>query len=331
MDNNIETTSNKQYTVNDFFCGCGGIGIGFKDAGFKIAGAWDFDKFAVETYRENVGNHVKLADITQMTMDDIPKVDVWAFGFPCVNLSYAGRRELIKVRCSNCENVWRYTIEDPFCPVCGRIEFRAANHSSLFFEIMRLLDECDADKRPQVLLAENVKALKPHLPMIEAEYRKRGYHTYYTLYNSKYWGVPQNRERYFVVGIHESLQGDFAFPEEQHDFIPKLSTILEKNVDEKFYIPDDKARKIIDQALKKLADLSGVHATLSPDRVNKRQNGRRSKEDEEEMYTLTSMDIHGVIVDDTYGYDKEARIYDGISPALRDGGGKKVKVIEEEA
>ena len=66
--------------------------------------------------------------------------------------------------------------------------------------------------------------------------------------------------------MHESVQGNFTFTDEQHDFIPKLSSILEKNVDEKYYIPDDKARKIIDQALKKLADLNGVHATLSPDR-----------------------------------------------------------------
>lgn len=46
------------YTLNDFFCGCGGLGLGFQNAGFKIVGAWDFDKYAVATYRENVGDHV---------------------------------------------------------------------------------------------------------------------------------------------------------------------------------------------------------------------------------------------------------------------------------
>ena len=44
------------YTLNDFFCGCGGLGLGFQNAGFKIVGAWDFDKYAVATYRENVGD-----------------------------------------------------------------------------------------------------------------------------------------------------------------------------------------------------------------------------------------------------------------------------------
>jgi DNA (cytosine-5)-methyltransferase 1 len=257
----------KPPTLNDFFCGCGGIAAGFKNAGFKIAGAWDFDKYAAETYRANIGDHVKQTDITEMSAADVPKADVWTFGFPCQDLAVCGKRDLIKVRCHKCETVWRYDIDNAICPNCRNETFRAANRSGLFFEVMRLLDETETGNLPKVLLAENVKALKPYLPMIEAEYKKRGYRTYHTLYNSKYWGVPQNRERYFVAGVHESLRGDFVFPEEQHDFIPKLSSVLEKNVDEKYYIPDDKARKIISQALKKLENLGGIHAALSPSRV----------------------------------------------------------------
>lgn len=65
------------YTLNDFFCGCGGLGLGFQNAGFKIVGAWDFDKYAVATYRENVGDHVVQADIQKMCIEDVPKADVW--------------------------------------------------------------------------------------------------------------------------------------------------------------------------------------------------------------------------------------------------------------
>lgn len=54
-----------QPIVNDFFCGCGGMGVGFLNAGYKIAGAWDFDKYAVQSYDHNVGHHVKQADIKQ--------------------------------------------------------------------------------------------------------------------------------------------------------------------------------------------------------------------------------------------------------------------------
>ena len=61
-----------QPIVNDFFCGCGGMGVGFLNAGYKIAGAWDFDKYAVQSYDHNVGHHVKQADIKEMTWQDVP-------------------------------------------------------------------------------------------------------------------------------------------------------------------------------------------------------------------------------------------------------------------
>lgn len=55
----------RKLKVNDFFCGCGGMGIAFKNAGYEIAGAWDFDKYAVESYRANVGDHVQKNDLTE--------------------------------------------------------------------------------------------------------------------------------------------------------------------------------------------------------------------------------------------------------------------------
>lgn len=270
--------------------------MGFQDAGFTIVGAWDFDKYAVQTYKENVGDHVLQADITKMTIGDVPKADVWAFGFPCQDLSVAGNQAGMEMKCEVCGETWKFDTGNQQCSTCGSTEFRAANRSGLFFEIMRLLDEADEDKRPYVLMAENVKALRPLLPILEAEYAKRGYTAHYVLFNSKYWGVPQNRERYFVVGIRNDLNGEFAFPTEQHDYVPKLSSILEANVDEKYYISDEKAKTIIDQALKKLESLGYCHATITPDRVEKRQNGRRAKGDEEEMFTLTAQDLHGVII-----------------------------------
>lgn len=132
--------------------------------------------------------------------------------------------------------------------------------------------------------------------MLEAEYGKAGYKCHAQLFNSKYWGVPQNRERYIVVGTLDTLPDTYEYPEEQHEFVPKLSTILEKDVPENFYIDDEKARKIIDQALQRISSMGKVHATITPDRENKRQNGRRSKEDEDPMFTLTAQDLHGVIL-----------------------------------
>lgn len=300
------------YTLNDFFCGCGGLGLGFQNAGFKIVGAWDFDKYAVATYRENVGDHVVQADIQKMHIEDVPKADVWAFGFPCQDLSVAGKQAGIKLECADCGTVWEVSAEtyseENLCPGCGGTNHRAATRSGMFFEIMRLLAEArerEPEKVPKVLVAENVKALRKLLPVLEAEYGKAGYKCHAQLFNSKYWGVPQNRERYIVVGTLDSLPDTYTYPEEQHDYVPKLSTILEADVDDKFYIADEKAHKIIDQALQRISSMGKVHATITPDRVDKRQNGRRSKEDEDPMFTLTAQDLHGVIVDDTYGYPTE--------------------------
>jgi len=205
----------KQYTVNDFFCGCGGMGLGFKQAGYITAGAWDFDKFAVESYRHNVDPVVAQADIQQMHYADIPAADVWTFGFPCQDLSIAGKQ-------------------------AGLYE---GTRSRLFFEIMRLIDELDmmGEERPKVIMAENVKALKPYLPVLEEEYSKRGYKTYYILYNSQYWGAPQRRERYFVLGVREDLEKNFVFPKQGKVITKQLIDVLDKGVEEKYYsfkIPD---------------------------------------------------------------------------------------------
>ncbi|MDX1769913.1 MAG: DNA (cytosine-5-)-methyltransferase [Planococcaceae bacterium] len=197
-------------TVNDFFCGAGGMGLGFKNAGFRLGGAWDFDKYAVESYGHNVSPKVKQADITQMTAADVPHSDVWTFGFPCQDISNAGNQ-------------------------AGMI--KGVTRSGLFYEVMRLLDE--SKDKPKIILAENVKAVKKYLPEIEKEYAAQGYKMYTVLYNSKYWGVPQNRERYFMIGVHESIVKEFVFTEQPTGIKTKLLDVLEVHVDENFYLKDE--------------------------------------------------------------------------------------------
>ena len=289
-----------ELTVNDFFCGAGGVGIGFQQAGFKVIWACDFDKYAVQTYRHNVGDHVIQADIKKLTRKDIPIADVWAFGFPCQDLSIAGKQKGFRFICKSCSAEWNYrNTKNTQCPVCGSTEYQAASRSGMFFEMMRLLDEFKTEspqELPKVLFIENVKGLKPYLGLLKKELAIRGFTAYIQLYNSKWWGVPQNRERYYIVATGKGIHG-FEFPEEQHEYIPKLSTALDEKVDDKYFIPDEKAKSIINQAKEKLGTLGKVHACITPDRVNKRQNGRRAKSEEEEMFTLTAQDIHGVILE----------------------------------
>lgn len=231
-----------QPTVNDFFCGAGGMGLGFKQAGFEIKGAWDFDKYAIQTYKHNVGEHALKADIMEMTFKDVPESDVWTFGFPCQDLSNAGNQ-------------------------AGLFE---GKRSRLFFEVMRLIDEMkenNSEALPKILLAENVRGLKKYLPVLKEEYNKRGYRMAYALCNSKYWGVPQSRERYFVVGIREDFKKAFTFPKQQTEFVPKLSTILEDLVDEKFYLSDEQiARftKSLEDFEPMMGDIQVIGTTAPP-------------------------------------------------------------------
>lgn len=164
--------------VNDFFCGCGGMGIAFKNAGYEIARAWDFDKYAVQTYKENVGDHVKQTDIREMTYKDVPKADVWAFGFPCQDLSVAGKQKGMILKCDGCGEEIEIKPEEynnqTICPVCGGDNFKAASRSGMFFEMMRLLEETEQNTlenmpdfiTPEDLAADITKAIfeKTYLP-----------------------------------------------------------------------------------------------------------------------------------------------------------------------
>lgn len=182
-----------QPIVNDFFCGCGGMGVGFLNAGYKIAGAWDFDKYAVQSYDHNVGHHVKQADIKEMTWQDVPFAHVWAFGFPCQDLSVAGKQAGLLLKCQDCDSDFAI---DPSnftgqttCPSCGSKNYKAASRSGCFYEIMRLIDETREhapSSLPAVLVAENVKGLTPYIPVLTAELKQRGYIAHVKLYNSKF-------------------------------------------------------------------------------------------------------------------------------------------------
>lgn len=285
-----------------FFAGAGGFDLGFQKAGYEIVKAYEWDKFAVESYKANIGNHIEMMDVSILKGEDIPESEVWTFGFPFQDVSVAGQKK-------------------------GMI--KGETRTGLFYEIMRLLGE--VKEKPPVILAENVKGLKKFLPVVEEEFNLAGYRFTYTMYNSKYFGVPQSRERYFMVGIREDLDIEFTFPQQQTAFIPKLSTILETEVAENFYVDNEKAAKIIEQAQKRV-EIVGNHPCITPDRLEKRQNGRRAKEDEEPMYTLTAQDMHGIIepsinvigmAEGINGHDLLKRVYDpeGLSPTLNTCGG----------
>ena len=103
-----------------------------------------------------------------MTYSDVPKADVWAFGFPCQDLSIAGAKNGMKLKCQDCAHIWEIEPEEydgnNRCPECGGTNVKSESRSGCFFEMMRLLKETEEnapENMPSVIIAENVKGLKP--------------------------------------------------------------------------------------------------------------------------------------------------------------------------
>ena len=162
----------------DFFSGIGGFHTGLEKAGMKCIGWCEFDKFAQVSYRAmyDTDNLWFGDDVTKVKGKDLPKADLWAFGFPCQDVSIAGKQKGIK----------------------------EGTRSGLFFEIMRLIDERKENK-PKWLVCENVKNLLSidgggGFLTVVSEMAERGYSIEWGVYNSKNYGVPQNRERVYIIG-----------------------------------------------------------------------------------------------------------------------------------
>lgn len=162
----------------DFFSGIGGFHTGLEKAGMKCIGWCEFDKFAQASYQAmyDTDNLWFGDDVTKVKGKNLPKADLWTFGFPCQDVSIAGKQKGIK----------------------------EGTRSGLFYEIMRLIDECEENK-PKWLVCENVKNLLSidggggFLTVI-SEMAERGYSIEWGVYNSKNYGVPQNRERVYIIG-----------------------------------------------------------------------------------------------------------------------------------
>jgi DNA (cytosine-5)-methyltransferase 1 len=104
----------------------------------------------------------------------------------------------------------------------------------MFHEIMRLVGE--VKNKPELIMAENVPGLKKYLGVMQEEYEKAGYKLKKVLYNSKHWGVAQNRERYYVAGVRQDIEKEFIFPVQGTEITVTLMDILEDDADEKLFI-----------------------------------------------------------------------------------------------
>ena len=363
----------------DFFAGIGGFRRGMELAGHECVGFCEFDKFATASYismhlltdeqrkalkdipikkrqkeilKEEYRNGEWYAnDIRRVYAGDIPKADCWCFGFPCQDISVAGKQAGFQ-----------------------------GNRSSLFFRVMYLIGQLKEEDKPAYLFIENVKNLLSvnggwDFARLLIEMEQGGYDAEWQVLNSKDFGVPQNRERCFIIGHLRGRSSAEVFPVEGADgknsvslnlfgclngrnsqrdrvysddgLAPTISTKPGGNTEPKVsilfdtsYIGQDGKVRVYENICPTLTsrdykeprsvgvvcnvnpsgkgmngnvyDSNGLNPTLTtnkgegnkiaipvltPDRVEKRQNGRRFKEDGEPMFTLTSQDRHGVAID----------------------------------
>lgn len=360
----------------DFFAGIGGFRKGMETAGHECIGFCEFDKWAVASYtsmhlitkeqrqylstltlkqrqkeilKDEYRNGEWYAnDIRRVYAEDIPKADCWCFGFPCQDISVAGKQAGFQ-----------------------------GNRSSLFFRVMYLVGQLKEEDRPTYLFIENVKNLLSvnggwDFARLLIEMEQWGYDAEWQVLNSKDFGVPQNRERCFIIGHLRGRSSAEVFPIEGTDGENSIQIIGHKDGyrrNTQVFAPDgltetldtgqgdgrghhvalpcfvdlcrngsqttDTARclqarynkgistyrsqtsgvaiKVIgtinssqDGKILGIDGIAKCHSAghnnnpkiaipvLTPDRAEKRQNGRRFKEDGEPMFTLTSQDRHGV-------------------------------------
>ena len=208
--------------VVSLFCGIGGLDKGFIDAGYNVIWANDFDKYAVETYNANYDTKAYLGDINEIKLEDIPAHDVLIGGFPCQPFSMMGEQR---------------GFEDA--------------RGTLFFRIAEIIKyQIDNDRKPKLVVLENVRALKTHDNGRTIEVIKRilseelGYRVFDLVLNSADYGVPQTRNRMYLVCFSNQNVNEFTEP--QHKKLDyELHDVLEHNVDEKYFLSDKILKTIL--------------------------------------------------------------------------------------
>lgn len=355
----------------DLFAGVGGFRRGMELAGHECVGFCEWDKYATMSYKmmhtvseeqrkylltlplnkrqkeilkeEYLNGEWYSNDIRAVDARSVPKCDVWCFGAPCQDFSIAGNRAGLE-----------------------------GDRSSLIREVFRIIGEIEEESRPEWLIYENVKGMFSsnkgfdYLEILLAM-DELGYDIEWQLFNSKDWGVPQNRERVYTIGHLRARGRREILPIRGNYTEISINQVMQYNTEKRentnrYRVYDEMgiapclgcmeggglephvlsignvnpsgngmngnvySSKHMSPALttNKGEGIKIAIPVLTPDRIEKRQNGRRFKEDGDPMFTLTAQDRHGVMIqDDTNqgiiwgGMQKNQAIKnDGIVPCL---------------
>ena len=263
--------------VFEAFSGYGSQSIALRNLGIEheVVAISEIDKYAIKAYEAIHGPTLNLGDISKIDVNDIPQHDLFTYSFPCQDLSVAGKQK-------------------------GLGE---GTRSGLLYECEKVIEHC----RPKYLLLENVKNLvgkkfKDDFDKWLEYLEGLGYANYWKVLNAKDYGVPQNRERVFVVSIlgkHEPFEWPTPMPLDKC-----ISDILEEQVDEKYYLSEELVERF-------------------KENINKATDYKQPKQIAE---------INQVGMLDIKGNEQVRRVYgdNGISPTLNtmQGGNRQPKIIE---
>ena len=303
-------TNIEKLRVFEAFAGYGSQSIALRNIGvpYEVVAISEIDKYAIKAYEAIHGPTLNLGDISKIKVEDIPAHDLFTYSFPCQDLSVAGKQK-------------------------GLGE---GTRSGLLYECEKVIEHC----RPKYLLLENVKNLVGK--KFKADFDKwleylegLGYTNYWKVLNAKNYGVPQNRERVFVVSIlgeHEPFEFPKPIPLDKC-----IADVLDDEVDEKYYLSED-----IQKRFKITNQNKNIIGTTKPDF---RTIGQRDLVYNKEgiMGALVATDykqpkqiaeINQVGMLDIKGIEQVRRVYgdNGISPTLNtmQGGNRQPKIIEVE-
>lgn len=191
-------------TVGEFFSGIGGSRLGIEQVGFNVVVASEIEKHCIKTYQDNFGE-TPFGDIKKIKVKDLPDFTVLAASTPCQSFSVQGKKKGLK-----------------------------DSRGQLIHEVLRFVD----GKKPQVVFIENVKGMATirkgrDLRAVLNELKKRGYHVYWTVLKASDFGVPQNRERLYIVAFREDVP--FRFP--NPTTLPNdCGSVLEQSVHSNYYL-----------------------------------------------------------------------------------------------
>lgn len=203
---------------------------------YNLVNYCEIDKYASKSYSaiHHVSEELNLKDVAKVNKCDIDsRIDLITYGFPCQDISVAGKQK-------------------GFTDLDGQ-----RTRSGLFFEALRIIENF----KPKFAIAENVKALtskkfKAEFETVMSSLEKVGYSNYWKILNAKDYGIPQNRERIFIVSIRKDIDKGFDFPIPFHLRL-RLKDLLDDKVEDKYYLSDKMLEKITYSSMMNIRD-SGI-------------------------------------------------------------------------